>query len=174
VTNGGYIDSNSADGLRKCLADEFSSLYFFHLRGNARTSGEVRRKEKDNVFGQGTRTPIVIAILVKNPAATQTGQIYFHDIGDYLTREEKLEKISDFSINGIEKSHGWQKITPDAYNDWLNQRDDSFYDFIEIGNKKSKDGHVLFLNYSRGAESGRDAWVYQSSKTKLTENVKVY
>ena len=75
------------------------------MRGNARTSGEVRRKEKDNVFGQGTRTPIVIAILVKNPAATQTGKIYFHDIGDYLTREEKLEKISEFSsINGIEKS----------------------------------------------------------------------
>ncbi|MEF3996647.1 type ISP restriction/modification enzyme, partial [Escherichia coli] len=173
VTNGGYIDSNSADGLRKCLAEEFSSLYFFHLRGNQRTSGEKSRQEGGKIFGSGSRAPIVIAILVKNPAATQSGQIYFHDIGDYLTREEKLEKISEFSsINGIEKSHGWQKIIPDTYNDWLNQRDDSFYNFIEIGNKKSKDGHVLFLNYSRGAESGRDAWVYQSSKTKLTENVK--
>ncbi|MEM6050649.1 type ISP restriction/modification enzyme [Erwinia sp. P7711] len=172
VTNGGYIDSNSADGLRKCLADEFSSLYFFHLRGNQRTSGEKSRQEGGKIFGSGSRAPIVIAILVKNPAATQTGKIYFHDIGDYLTREEKLETISDFvSISGIKKAHGWQSITPDAYNDWLNQRDDSFYDFIEIGNKKSKDGNVLFSNYSRGAESGRDAWVYQSSKRKLSENV---
>ena len=154
VTNGGYIDSNSADGLRKCLAEEFSSLYFFHLRGNARTSGEVRRKEKDNVFGQGTRTPIVIAILVKNPVATQTGQIYFHDIGDYLTKEEKLETISDFgSIDGIEKTHGWQKITPDAYNDWLNQRDDSFNDFIELGSKKNKSAFFVFENYSNGVKT---------------------
>ncbi|EKN6067260.1 DEAD/DEAH box helicase [Yersinia enterocolitica] len=172
VTNGGYIDSNSADGLRKCLADEFSSLYFFHLRGNARTSGEVRRKEKDNVFGQGTRTPIVIAILVKNPAATQVGNIYFHDIGDYLTREEKLETISDFvSINGIEKAHGWQSITPDSYNDWLNQRDDSFYDFIEIGNKKDKSAISIFENYSNGVKTNRDAWCYQSSPSNLKLNV---
>lgn len=173
VTNGGYIDSNSADGLRKCLAEEFSSLYFFHLRGNARTSGEVRRKEKDNVFGLGTRTPIVIAILVKNPAATQSGQIYFHDIGDYLTREEKLEKISDFgSIDGIEKTHGWQKITPDAYNDWLNQRDDSFYDFIQIGNKKDKENSSLFDVYSTGLQPRGDAWFYNYSKQKLAMNIK--
>jgi predicted helicase len=172
VTNGGYIDSNSADGLRKCLADEFSSLYFFHLRGNARTSGEVRRKEKDNVFGQGTRTPIVIAILVKNPAAIKTGNIYFHDIGDYLTREEKLEKISDFgSINGIEKAHGWQSITPDSYNDWLNQRDDSFSDFISIGNKKEKTSTSVFLNFSQGVLTARDSWCYQYSKENLESNI---
>ncbi len=172
VTNGGYIDSNSADGLRKCLAEEFSSLYFFHLRGNARTSGEVRRKEKDNVFGQGTRTPIVIAILVKNPAAIQSGQIYFHDIGDYLTREDKLEIISDFgSINGIEKAHGWHSITPDCYNDWLNQRDDSFYEFIEMGNKKDKSASCIFENYSNGVKTNRDAWCYQSSSSILKSNI---
>lgn len=172
VTNGGYIDSNSADGLRKCLADEFSSLYFFHLRGNARTSGEQRRKEKDNVFGQGTRTPILIAVLVKNPDAKQHGQIYFHDIGDYLSREEKLEKISDLvSINGITTIDGWSKITPDEHNDWLNQRDDSFNEFIEIGNKKDKDTFSLFDNFSIGVVTNRDAWIYQYSKNKLNVNV---
>ncbi|WP_035418237.1 Eco57I restriction-modification methylase domain-containing protein, partial [Ferrovum myxofaciens] len=67
VTNAGYLDSNSADGLRKCLAEEFSSIYVFHLRGNARTAGELRRKEKDNVFGMGSRAPIAISLLVKNP-----------------------------------------------------------------------------------------------------------
>lgn len=168
VTNGGYIDSNSADGLRKCLADEFSSLYFFHLRGNARTSGEQRRKEKDNVFGQGTRTPILIAVLVKNPDAKQHGQIYFHDIGDYLSREEKLEKISDLvSINGVTAINGWTTITPDAHNDWLNQRDDSFSEFIEIGNKKDKNASILFNNFSLGIATNRDAWCYQSSKHKI-------
>ncbi|WP_161955271.1 type ISP restriction/modification enzyme, partial [Escherichia coli] len=140
--------------------------------GNQRTSGEKSRQEGGKIFGSGSRAPIVIAILVKNPAATQSGQIYFHDIGDYLTREEKLEKISDFgSIDGIEKTHGWQKITPDAYNDWLNQRDDSFYDFIEIGNKKDKDSKSLFSNYSRGLETNRDAWCYNYSKEELSQNI---
>ncbi len=74
VTNGGFIEANTADGLRRCLVEEFSNLYVFHLRGNARTSGERRRKEKDNVFGQGTRTPIAISILVKNHKPKSTGR----------------------------------------------------------------------------------------------------
>ncbi|MFW2021107.1 DEAD/DEAH box helicase [Acinetobacter baumannii] len=172
VTNAGWIDANTADGLRKCLVEEFSSLYIFHLRGNARTSGEQRRKEKDNVFGQGTRTPIAISLLVKNPKAEQQGQIYFHDIGDYLSREEKLEKIAEFkSLQGIAAANGWATITPDEHGDWINQRDDSFGEFISLGDKKDKANSSLFLNYSRGAESGRDAWSYNSSFTKLSSNI---
>ena len=172
VTNAGWIDANTADGLRKCLAEEFSSLYIFHLRGNARTSGEQRRKEKDNVFGQGTRTPIAISLLVKNPNAEQQGQIYFHDIGDYLSREEKLNKISELrSLKDITAIDGWVKIRPDEHGDWLNQRDDSFSEFISLGDKKDKINSTLFLNYSRGAESGRDAWSYNSSLNKLSYNI---
>jgi predicted helicase len=89
VSNAGFIEANTADGLRKCLAGEFSRVYVFHLRGNARTSGELRRQEKDNVFGQGTRTPIAISILIKNPNAAEHGQIYMHDIGDYLELTQK-------------------------------------------------------------------------------------
>ncbi len=172
VTNGGYIDSNSADGLRKCLADEFSSLYFFHLRGNQRTSGERSRQEGGKIFGGGSRAPIVIAVLVKNPNAKQHGQIYFHDIGDYLSREEKLEKISDLvSINGITAIDGWTTITPDVHNDWLNQRDDSFNEFIEIGNKKDKTAISLFNNFSLGVATNRDSWIYQYSQKDLNHNV---
>ena len=131
VTNAGYLDSNSADGLRKCLAEEFSSIYVFHLRGNARTAGELRRKEKDNIFGIGSRAPIAISLLVKNPANEQHGQIYFHDIGDYLTREEKLGKLIEFgSIEGITGQALWQSVTPDQHGDWLNQRDDGFQQYI--------------------------------------------
>ncbi|MFW1922110.1 DEAD/DEAH box helicase [Acinetobacter geminorum] len=170
VTNGGYIDSNSADGLRKCLADEFSSLYFFHLRGNQRTSGERSRQEGGKIFGGGSRAPIVIAVLVKNPNAKQHGQIYFHDIGDYLSREEKLEKISDLvSINGITSIDGWTKIKPDLYNDWLNQRDDSFYEFMPIGDKKEKS---LFNTYCFGVTTNRDIWAYATSNDKLEEKIK--
>ncbi|MCF5053532.1 DEAD/DEAH box helicase [Pseudomonas syringae] len=168
VTNAGFLDAASQDGMRKCLVDEFSSIYVFHLRGNARTSGEARRKEKDNVFGMGSRAPIAISLLVKNPEAKAHGQIHFHDIGDYLNREDKLEKIASYaSVAGIQQ---WQHITPDEHGDWLKQRDNSFNEFIVLGDKKG-DAPKLFESFSLGVASGRDVWVYNASQTKLAENM---
>ncbi len=173
VTNAGYLDSNSADGLRKCLAEEFSSIYVFHLRGNARTAGELRRKEKDNIFGIGSRAPIAISLLVKNPANEQQGQIYFHDIGDYLTREEKLGKLIEFgSIEGITGQALWQSVTPDQHGDWLNQRDDGFQQYIVMGDKSGTESLKLFENYSAGVKTQRDAWCYNSSRIHVEANMK--
>jgi predicted helicase len=172
VTNAGYLDSNSTDGLRKCLSEEFSSLYFFHLRGNQRTSGERSRQEGGKIFGSGSRSPIVIAILLKNPNAKKHGQIYFHDIGDYLSREDKLEKISDLvSIDGITAIDGWTTITPDNHNDWLNHRDNSFEKFISIGQKKESSENSIFKDYSLGIATNRDAWCVNYSKQKLSQNI---
>lgn len=171
VTNGGFIDSNTADGLRKCLAEEFSSLYVFHLRGNARTSGEQRRKEKDNVFGQGTRTPIAITLFVKNPDAEKHGQIYFYDIGDYLSQQEKLERIAGFeSVASISEINAWQFIQPDGHGDWLSQREGDFVQYIVLGDKKS-DELRLFENFSQGVLTARDAWCYNSSYNQLSFNI---
>ena len=170
VTNAGYVESSSADGLRKCLAEEFSNIYIFHLRGNQRTSGERSRQEGGKIFGSGSRAPIAISILVKNPAAKQHGQIFFHDIGDYLTTEQKLEKLAELKgINGLQEQ--WQKIVPDAHNDWLNQRDDSFNDFIVIGDKKDKTNFTIFNNYSAGVKTNRDAWAYNFSINKLSNSM---
>lgn len=171
VTNAGFLDSNSADGLRQCLVEEFSSIYVFHLRGNARTSGELRRKEKDNIFGMGTRTPIAISLLVKNPDVAQHGQIYFHDIGDYLSREEKLEKVSTLnSIIGITEVDGWRIITPDQHGDWLNLRDKSFENFIAIGDKRNKNIR-LFDSFSMGVSTNRDAWCFNFGKSNVVANI---
>lgn len=170
VTNAGFVEANTADGLRKCLVDEFSSLYVFHLRGNQRTSGETSRKEGGKIFGSGSRAPIAISLLVKNPSTKHHGQIYFHDIGDYLSREEKLEKVAAYaSVGSIES---WQTITPDQHGDWLKQRDNDFGRFIVLGAKGDTSGAVLFENYSRGLETGRDAWVINSSASKVERNVR--
>jgi len=169
VTNAGWVEANTADGLRKCLADEFSDIYVFHLRGNQRTSGETSRKEGGKIFGSGSRAPIAVSLLVKNPNTAEHGRIYFHDIGDYLSREEKLEKIEQFtSVAGITD---WQTITPDEHGDWLRQRDDSFGEFMVLGSKDDKGASKLFANYSRGLETGRDAWAYNASRTKLAANM---
>ena len=170
ITNAGFISSNTADGLRKCLTEEFTHLYIFHMRGNSRTSGDRARKEGGNIFD--IRTPTAISILVKNSNAKQRGQIYFHDIGDYLKKEQKLEIIEDFqSINGISAQNGWTQIIPDQFNDWLNQRDPNFDNYLSMGDKKDKSAVVIFENYSRGIATARDAWCYNASYNSIDKNM---
>ena len=172
VSGAGWLDGQAMDGLRKCLSEEFSNIYVFHLRGNQRTQGELSRQEGGKIFGGGSRSPIAIAIMVKNPNAKTHGNIYFHDIGDYLTREEKLKTVADFkSINGITAQDKWQRITPNESYDWIAQRDYSFDKYIEMGNKKDKKAITLFNNYSNGLLTSRDAWCYNASKENLANNM---
>lgn len=173
VTNAGWIDTAVANGLRKCLADEFSNIYVLHLRGNQRTSGERSRKEGGKIFGQGSRTPVAITILVKNPEAVVRGEIRFHDIGYYLSREQKLAIISRFgSIDGIGESEDWKVINPDDHGDWLQQRDGNFDAFVAIGNKDEKTAVALFKNYSGGLKTNRDAWTFNFSARGLDKNMR--
>ncbi|MEY4238953.1 MAG: hypothetical protein RL339_1554 [Pseudomonadota bacterium] len=167
VSNAGWIDGNAMDGLRQCLAEEFSNIHVFHLRGNARSSGEARRKEKDNVFGQGTRTPVAIALFVKNPASAQPGLIKFHDIGDYLTREEKLLAITRFgSIAGIERNGKWVEISPDHDGNWINQGAEKFDEFFAAGSKNGSEKSI-FTTFSAGLKTNRDAICYNGSSRQL-------
>lgn len=171
VTNAGWVDANTANGLRKALADEFTSIYVFHLRGNQRTSGETSRREGGKIFGGGSRAPIAITLLIKNSDSTRRGGIHFHDIGDSMSREEKLRRIEEFgSIAGIGRVDGWQRITPDEHGDWLKQRDAGFERFISIGDKKSS-GPAVFTNYSAGLKTQRDAWCYNASREALEQNI---
>lgn len=173
VTNGGFIEANTCDGLRRCLVEEFSNLYVLHLRGNQRTSGERSRKEGGKIFGSGSRAPIAVSILVKNPQADEHGKVYFHDIGDYLTREQKLEIVSELgSVDGITQQVGWQTIKPDQFGDWLNQRDPFFDTYISLGDKKAKVPASIFENYSSGIKTNRDTWCYNFSAEKLELNMR--
>lgn len=173
VTNASFIEGNTADGIRKCLAEEFSNLYIFHLRGNQRTSGERSRKEGGKIFGSGSRAPIAISLLVKNPESQKSGKIKFHDIGDYLSQNDKLEIIRNFKdLKGIDTADGWTDIIPDEFNDWLNQRDPNFDSYISLGDKKDKLTKVLFTTYSKGLMTGRDNWIYNYSTDLLYKNAK--
>lgn len=171
VTNGYFIDGNAMDGLRACLVDEFTSLYVFNLRGNARTSGEIRKAEAGNVFGGGARTPVAITVMVKNPAKPGPAVLRYHDIGDYLSREEKLAIVADAaSIGGLAKTSKWQTLTPNADHDWINQRDPAFEAFVPIGDKQG--GSVIFDEHSAGLQSNRDDWVYGFGRKPVAANTK--
>lgn len=167
VTNGSFLDANNMDGLRKCLSDEFSHLYVFNLRGNQRTAGELSRQEGGKIFGSGSRTPVAITIMVKDPVHTGAHQLHYHDIGDYLSREEKLDIIDEFvSIKKVD----WQRMTPNSDGDWINQRNPEFETFVPLGDKSSC-SEVVFSNYSLGVGTNRDAWVLNFSKESLAENM---
>ena len=171
ITNASWIEGNAMDGLRKCLEVEFSDIWIFHLRGNARTSGEQRKKEKGNIFGSGSRAPVAITILVKNPVAKHRGEIHYYDVGDYLSREEKLDTIRKLrSIGGISDPE-WQRISPDRNHDWLNQADPEFNRYLPIGSKEGETTLAVFTNYSLGITTNRDAWCYNPSRPLLKRNV---
>jgi predicted helicase len=172
VTNGGFLEANTATGLRKCLAEEFSSIYVFHLRGNQRTQGERSRREGGKIFGGGSRAPIAISLFVKNPKADEPGKIVFYDIGDYLDRERKLEIVREFgSVAGIESAGKWNSIVPDQHGDWLDQRVAGFEKFIAMGDKKGM-ASAMFENYSNGVQTNRDAWAYNASRITVAANMK--
>ena len=173
VTNGAWIDGTATSGFRKTIEKEFTSIYVFNLRGNARTSGEQRKKEKGNVFGEGTRTPVTITLLVKNPnEKREKAKIHYYDIGDYLTREEKLSKIKDFKSIGSKKMD-WQILIPTEDGDWINQRNDKFIDFIPLIDKDNKNNKETFFTMSsNGVVTSRDSWVYSYSKVNLEKNMR--
>lgn len=171
VSNAGWIDGNAHDGLRKCFEQEFSSIYVFNLRGNARTQGELRRKEAGNVFGGGSRTPISITLLVKKPAKeNKKATIHYHDIGDYLSREEKLSFISRFASITNPKMN-LEILHPNDRYDWLNLRGNVFENYLQIGDKDNNKQTFFNPTYSRGLATSRDAWVYNTSRFNLTKNI---
>ncbi|EPE2017600.1 DEAD/DEAH box helicase [Enterococcus hirae] len=155
VSNASFIDSKSADGLRKCLYEEFNYLYIFNLRGDQRTQGETSRKEGGKIFGSGSRTPIAISILVKDDSNTHN--VHYVEMDDYLTREDKLSILSEKqSIKDI----NLEQIFPDKNNDWINQRDLNYEKYSSM----LKD---IFMIKQDGVQSNRDAWVWNFSKNKV-------
>jgi predicted helicase len=175
VSNSAWLDGNSTDGFRKVLEKEFSSIWVFNLRGNQRTSGELSRKEGGKIFGSGSRTPISITLLIKKPSSeNQKATIHYYDIGDYLSREEKLsiiQKFGSISNTGME----WKTLYPNEHGDWLDQRNEVFDTFIPMAPEKKFDvkSKSFFIPNSLGLCTNRDAWCYNSSKDDIALNIKI-
>ena len=170
VTNGGYIDSNSADGLRKSLMEDFDHLYVYNLRGNARTSGEQRRKEGGNAFEQGSRATVAVMLAVKDPAYNGDCVLHYRDIGDYLSREEKLDIVEASDVDTLE----WSELEPNEHGEWINQSSGSFSRYAPLGIKGVDATNGVFKKHSLGIGTARDAWVYNFSEKKLKSNVSTF
>lgn len=174
ISGSGFIEKPSMDGMRKCLQREFTDIYILNLRGDIRKNmlSKGAAKEGENIFGSGSMTGISINIFVKNNNR-EGGKIHYVDIGDELSANQKKQKIVEFNSITSDKINAIsQEVIPDKYNDWINQRDDSFYDFMILGDKKDKSSTQIFKTYSLGVVTNRDAWCYNFSRKELYKNMK--
>lgn len=173
ITNSSWIDGNSQDGFRACLEREFSDIYVFNLRGAIRgKNGEAAKKEGQNVFD--IMTGVAITFLVKNPAKMTEGggiaTIHYHDIGDYLTREQKFSLVTQFK--SVQGGISWQEIAPNTRHDWINQRDGVFESLIALAPEKKEKSESFFYDCSsNGLKTGRDNWAWNYSQKNLSENM---
>lgn len=169
VSNGGWIDANSADGLRLTLADEFASIYVYNLRGNQRTGGEESRREGGKIFGAGSRNTVAITLLLKSTAHAGPAVIRYHDIGDYLTREQKLDLVEQADLGSID----WVEIEPNDHGDWISRRDETFGGYIGMGKvrrKNVRDETSVFDLHASGIKTNRDAWCWNFSREAVVGN----
>ena len=176
VSNSSFVDGNSADGVRLSLQEEFSQIFIYDLKGNARTSGERRRREGGNVFEEGSRTGVAITVLVKDPSHSGIAEVFYAEAEDYATRQEKLDQITAYgSIEGISGADAFRSITPNQHGDWISSRDERFVTFQEIGNKSLKGKEAtpaIFRQYSSGLKTNRDAWCYNFSREAVASNMR--
>lgn len=176
IISSGFLDASSADGFRKCVVKDFSDIYVINLRGNLRIPGERRKKEGESFF-QGTMVGVAICFFVRNPAYQGSAKIHYYAVEDYLTRENKLTRLTSFqTLEDIP----FTNITPNSKGDWLNQRNSDFQTLIPLKPlKKGKNNTAttnnetpaVFLVDSLGLGTNRDAWVYNFSRTELQKSM---
>lgn len=170
VTPSTWITTNSMNGLRNAFLKEFSDIYIVDLRGDCLSQGEYRRREGDNIFDNGCRTPIAITILVKQDTGAARAHLHYHRMDDYLKRLDKLCLLDEY---GDVETVSWQELSPDQHGDWLNKRNDEFDSYIPLAPEKKFDylSKSFFTMNSCGLKTGMDDKVIGFSKKQLIEIV---
>ena len=173
VSNGTWLDGNSTAGFRKTIINEFAKIYVFNLRGNQRTSGELSRKEGGKIFGSGSRTPVLITLLVKRAGYSGEAEILYRDIGDYLSQSDKLAILRE-RRSFLNPDMVLVHLEPNKHGDWITSRNDAFQAFIPLVSEKKFDikAQSVFVVNSRGFETARDAWVYNFSRKVVLDNMR--
>lgn len=173
VSNSSFIDSRTYDGFRKVISEEFNELHIIDLKGNARTSGERRKKEGGNIFSDLIRVGVAIYFLVKKENKDDF-KVYYNAVRDYAKADEKKEYLKGHNLKTLE----FENIIPDKDNNWLNLSEDNDWDnLITIADKNVKLGkkkEALFQLFTLGTVSNRDDWVYDLSIKSLKKKIQFF
>jgi predicted helicase len=181
VTNGGWLDSNTADGMRLTLAEEFSDIYIYNLRGNGRVGGDVGRAEGRPVFEfagwasdgsekknskGGSRATIAITVLVRDPTYSGSARVHYAQVGDGLSAGQKLVAVA--RTGSVLQNHTAELITPNERGDWRNQRSSDFASFQPVSGERGS----VFEFTTQGVTTSRDAWTYNFGRRPLSSNIR--
>ena len=173
VSNSAFLDARQDDGFRKEVAKEFNELWVIDLKGNARTSGDRRRREGGNIFEDKIRVGVAIYFLVRRKAAS--GFLAFYNaVDDYVKSPEKFDYIRGHSLTSFDFS----QLTPDRQGNWLNQSNSDFESLLPLAQPKlSLRSSIpavepLFQLYSNGVVTNRDLWVYDFDDDDLGKKVR--
>ncbi|MDM8559012.1 type ISP restriction/modification enzyme [Candidatus Parabeggiatoa sp. HSG14] len=175
VSNSSFLEARTYDGFRKVIAEEFNAIYAIDLKGNARTTGERRRKESGNVFSDAIRVGIAVYFLIKDENSKGC-KIYYNAIRDYAKAEEKKEYLRDNTLDSL----NFERITPDKNHNWLNLADNDFDDLLPLANKETKlaksqkEEQAVFKLFSQGIKSNRDDWVYDFDRKNVVIKMQRY
>ena len=173
VSGAGWLRGGAGAGVRETFVKEFNDIYVYDLRGNKQFTNLTKEQladEGDNIFSSGSKSPIAITLLVKNPNSAHRGVIHYADCGIGKTLEEKKAQLQVVA----EADPEWQPLIPDKHGDWLDHRDETYYDFapiaIQEGVKKKPTG--LFSTWSSGVKTQRDAWAYNFSEEQVDASMR--
>ncbi len=172
VTNNGFLDSVSFDGMRKHLADDFDAIYILDLGGNVRKNPKLSGTTH-NVFGIQVGVSINFFIK-KNGNPNSQVEMFYARVEENWRKEEKYRYLNANEQYGhIE----WKAFMPDKRHTWLTEGQHAEYEsFISIGTREAKAGKgeavdVIFKAYSLGVSTNRDAWARNFNRNALTENM---
>ena len=175
VSNSAFLGTKQDDGFRKIVAQEFNELWVLDMKGNARTSGERRRREGGNVFDDKIRVGVAIYFLVRRQEA-EGFRVFYNVVDDYTKSPDKIDYIKDKAFDTFD----FAEITPDANGQWLNQSNTDFANLMPLANKETKlakspaDEEAVFGLYSVGISTNRDEWVYSFSREALSAKVRYF
>jgi len=175
VSNNSFLNARSYDGFRKIVAQEFNEIYIIDLKGDARTSGEQRRKEGGNVFSDQIRVGVAVYFFVRKKG-TKGCHIYYNAIGDYVKAEEKQAYLRENRFADLK----FQPIHPDKNHNWINLSENDLDEFISLGSKETKFSapertqKAIFKMFSLGVATNRDEWVYDDNADNLERKIKFF
>jgi predicted helicase len=175
VNNSSFIDGRTFDGFRKVVAEEFNEIWIVDLKGNARTSGERRRREGGNVFDDQIRVGVAVWFCVKK-RGMKGCRIFYEAVRDYAKGDEKREFLKAKQLGERE----FDEVRPDAKHNWIKQANNDFENLLPLVNKKTKlsvkvsDENSIFKLYSLGIVTNRDDWAYDDDDRSLAKKIKFF
>ncbi len=175
VSNSSFIDSRTFDGFRKVLAAEFNEIRVIDLKGNARTSGERRRREGGNIFEDQIRVGVAVWFCVKRKG--QSGcRIFYEAARDYAKANEKRA----FLMTSPLSKRTWSEIKPDIHHNWIELAGNDWSKLLPLASNKTKVTKVMsleravFKTFSNGVNTARDEWVTDLNSEKLMHKVRSF